>query len=340
MIPQPALGAMYRSIAALFSLPRTSQSQHHSSRLMTFVPDLNADAHPENHQPLDHLTLFLTKNDPSFRTRPKLKLSTLKYKKKTARNVTSITPRSSKRKFSPWPPRKNWPPLPKLGAKELRDALYHFWYLLQAFPVNAANLESLFASNPGVTGVTVGASRLLPYLPIDSRRLKFANKPARPHSLDTYIDRELQNAPGSIKHISTKSVLGSIKYFYPFVEDSTLATIAYPTANMTADDTQAALSILLHTCRTHYQVRPKVISTDSATNLNPVVLNHRKTQEDLTFTVLGRGRARFTSPLSALSIAVHIFASIGMKIYLARLFVPSRSLLRCSSCLLMHILPL
>ena len=39
-----------------------------------------------------------------------------------------------------------------------------------------------------------------------------------------------------------------------------------------------------------------MISTDAATNLNPAVLNHWKTEEDLTFTVLGRGRAHFTSP--------------------------------------------
>ena len=209
---------------------------------MLFAQDLNADQLPDHHTPLQHLPLFLTKNDPSTRTRPKVKLTT-DSSTKGSNAVTSITPRSSKRRFIPQQSRRNWPPLPKIGTKEFNDTLYNLWYLLQAFPVNAANLERLLASNPGVAGVPVGASRLLPYLPIDSRRLKFANMPSRPHSIESYTDRELQNAPGStwyldIKHVTVKSIFGTLKYFYTFVEESTLATVAFPTA----EDTQAALS--------------------------------------------------------------------------------------------------
>ena len=307
MIPQAGLEAIYRTVAVLFGR-QTAKPQQLSSHYMLFAQDLNADQQPDHFTPLPDLTMLLSKTDPSTRTRPKVKL-TANSSTKGDNAVSSITPRSSKRKFIPQQSRRNWQPLPKIGSKEFNETLYNLWYLLQAFPVNAANLERLLASNPGVAGVPVGASRLLPYLPIDSRRLKFANMPSRPHSIDSYTDRELQNAPGStwyldIKHVTVKSIFGSLKYFYTFVEESTLATVAFPTATMTAEDTQAALSFLLHMCRTHYQVRPKVISTDAATNLNPAVLNHWKTQEDLTFTVLGRGRAHFTFQQNAQSIAV------------------------------------
>ena len=50
-----------------------------------------------------------------------------------------------------------------------------------------------------------------------------------------------------------------------------------------------------------------MISTDAATDLNPAVLNHWRTEEDLIFTVLGRGRAHFTSPAErALNRCTHL----------------------------------
>ena len=158
--------------------------------------------------------------------------------------------------------------MPRIGSAKFKDQLYRIRYLIHVFPANPANLEHLLQANPGIGGVLAGASRYLPYLPIDPSRLKHAPMPARSHHLESYSDHEQDPADSSrvmdVKTTTVKSVLGSLPALFVFVESSSGAVVVYPSAKQNAEATKAAISFLLHTARTHYRVKPRFIASDAA----------------------------------------------------------------------------
>ena len=294
MIPQPALAAMYRSAAVLLGRRLPDSVTKHSLNLMVANPTLTS----EPSTVVDASAFSVSVTSPRAKRRPKASIRlNPTLTPKSSRNTLKLS--SSKKTYVPRQSQALWPSMPRVGSAKFKDQLYRIWYLVHVFPVNPANLEHLLQANPGIGGVHAGASRYLPYLPIDPSRLKHAPMPPRSHHLESYSDHEL-DPPGSswvldVKTITVKSVLGSLPALFVFVETSSGAVVVYPSAKQNAESTQAAINFLLHTARTHYRVKPRFISSDAAHNLNAAMLDHWKLQNDLTFSVIGRGRLHFTS---------------------------------------------
>ena len=294
MIPQQALAAVYRSAAVILGRHLPASASRHTLHLMA------ADLTPTSDSPDVHTASALSVSvaSPRAKRRPKAPIRmNPTLTPKSTRNTLKLN--SSKKNYIPRQSQALWPSMPRVGSAKFRDQLYRTWYLIHVFPVNPANLEHLIQANPGIGGVLAGASRYLPFLPIDPSRLKHAPMPARSHHIETYSDHDM-DPPGSswvldVKTITVKSVLGSLPALFVFVESSSGAIVVYPSAKQNAEATKAAISFFLHTARTHYRVKPRFISSDAAHNLNASELDHWKLQNDLTFSVIGRGRQHFTS---------------------------------------------
>ena len=79
-----------------------------------------------------------------------------------------------------------------------------------------------------------------------------------------------------VKTTTVKSVLASLPALFVFVESSSGAVVAYPSAKQNAEATQAAISFLLHTARTHCRVKPRYIASDAAHHINAALIDHWK----------------------------------------------------------------
>ena len=273
MIPQQALAAVYRSAVVLLGRRLPDSVKRHSLNLMVANPTLISDSPTV----VDASALSVSVASPRAKRRPKASIRlNPKLTPKSSRNTLKLS--SSKKTYVPRQSQALWPSMPRVGSAKFKDQLYRIWYLIHVFPVNPANLEHLLQANPGIGGVHSGASRYLPYLPIDPSRLKHAPMPARSHHLESYSDHEL-DPPGSswvldVKTITVKSVLGSLPALFVFVESSSGAVVVYPSAKQNAEATQAAINFLLHTARAHYRVKPRFIASDAAHNLNAAILDH------------------------------------------------------------------
>ena len=227
MIPQQALAAVYRSAAVILGRPLPDSASRHTLHLM--AADLTSTS--DSHDVHTASALSVSVASPRAKRRPKAPIRmNPTLTPKSTRNTLKLN--SSKKNYIPRQSQALWPSMPRVGSAKFRDQLYRTWYLIHVFPVNPANLEHLIQANPGIGGVLAGASRYLPFLPIDPSRLKHAPMPARSHHIETYSDHDM-DPPGSswvldVKTITVKSVLGSLPALFVFVESSSGAIVVYP----------------------------------------------------------------------------------------------------------------
>ena len=236
MIPAAMLEAIYKSAAKQFSSwPRTpSEPQTVSAHFAATMENMPVASVQVLNEP-EHFSLRTSKNAPHVRTRP----ASPRAKRSTFCAIALPQTSSHFGKANVRPKahiNTTGCHCHRFSQRNFADDLYRVWYLSRVFPLSSSSIEHLIAANPGIIGVPAGASRLLPWLPIDPRRLKHSAMPSVPHSIESYRSHEFE-PPGSnwsldIKHITAKSVLGSRPFLYVFAELSSGATIVYSSAHM------------------------------------------------------------------------------------------------------------
>ena len=137
-------------------------SLHHSLNLMVADPTPTPTSSPV----VDASAFSVSVTSPRAKRRPKAPIRFNLEQTKTS-SGTPLNLNSSQKTYIPRQSQSMWPAMPRIGSAKFKVQLYRIWYLIHVFPANPANLEHLLQANPGIGGVLAGASRYLPYFPID-----------------------------------------------------------------------------------------------------------------------------------------------------------------------------